>query len=49
MTICSQCLGGKVTVGQEAIIDQSSNTQTFQPGGRGGAVPCSQCAGVGYY
>jgi len=49
MIVCTQCNGKKVTIGQEAIVDASGNTETFQtPFQKPAAVPCSQCNGNGY-
>jgi hypothetical protein len=48
MTICMQCQGAKVTQGSSDIINEGDGTvqmaNTVQ-----GAIPCSQCNGVGYY
>lgn len=50
MIVCTQCNGGKSSIGQEARMDLSGNSETNQtPGPQPSATLCTQCNGVGYY
>lgn len=47
-TVCKQCNGNGAMKGQEATIDLSGNTQSFQsPTGQPNVTTCSQCRGTG--
>ena len=48
MIVCPQCLGAKATQGLEDVLDDRTGVVAPNPG-MGGAVPCSQCGGKGYY